>query len=155
MSKPQQQAALLAGLVTVMIVVYARAFGPRGGSGHSQDAPQPSGADAPAASTAPSQQAQSVPAAQAEVLERRKIQRERAGRVGWRRDPFTRGMARGQIGGFTLSGILWDAASPIAIINGQILRAGEEIDGFRVIKIAQDRVSLTDEIETFDLLISP
>jgi hypothetical protein len=82
-------------------------------------------------------------------------QRQLAATLAWGRDPFARGAAAGQPGGLSLSGILWDATSPIAIINGQMFRVGEEIDGFRVLEIAHDRVSLSDGTQTFQLLIAP
>ena len=90
-----------------------------------------------------------------EWSERRAVQRSRAGQLAWNRDPFTRGRGIGLGGGFTLSGILWDASAPIAIINGQMVHVGEELDGYRVVEITQDRVSISDGAQTHQLLISP
>ena len=86
-------------------------------------------------------------------LETRRAQRDQGARLSWRRDPFLRGGAAGGPAGLTLEGILWDAASPIAMINGQMLRVGEEIEGYRVTGIRQDRVSLTDGSGAYELSV--
>lgn len=85
----------------------------------------------------------------------RYAQQERLAELGWTRDPFLRGGPTGAAGGFVLSGILWDATAPIAIINGEPLRAGDRIGGYQILSIEQDRVSLTDGEETLQLLIAP
>ena len=85
----------------------------------------------------------------------REAQRQRLAAISWGRDPFTRAAGSGQVSGLSLSGILWDASAPIAIINGQMLHAGEEIDGYRVVEILQDRVSVTDGAQTSQLSIAP
>lgn len=85
----------------------------------------------------------------------REAQRQRATLLAWGRDPFARGAGAGQISGLNLSGILWDASAPIAIINGQMLRVGEELEGYRVTEITQDRVLLTDGAHTVSLHIAP
>ncbi len=74
----------------------------------------------------------------------RQIQRQEAHRLEWRRDPFTRAVSVESQGGMTLSGILWDADQPMAILNGQIVRVGETIEGYRVLEIAKDHVTVTD-----------
>jgi hypothetical protein len=57
--------------------------------------------------------------------------------------------------GLTLSGILWDPSAPIAVINGHMVQVGQEVDGYQVTAISNDRVSLTDGTQTFQLNISP
>jgi hypothetical protein len=147
MTKPQQQGALLAALAVVMIAVYARVLKPSR-SDDSGSQPSSSGQEPPASSF-------QLPASSAAVSTQRDAQRRRAEELAWGRDPFARGAAAGQLGGLSLSGILWDATSPIAIINGQMLRVGEEIEGFRVVEIVHDRVSLSDGAQTLQLLIGP
>lgn len=46
--------------------------------------------------------------------------------------------------GFTLSGILWDAESPSAVINNQVVGVGERLDRWQVTEIRKDRVVLSD-----------
>ena len=148
MSRSQKQLLALALLVVVLIGVFLRAFAPRRAASRAAASAEAAAEPMPAASTIPG-----VSAPQ-EVLARREAQRARASELSWNRDPFTRGRSVA-VGGFTLSGILWDAQQPIAIINGQMLQVGEELDGYRVAEIAQDRVSLTDGTHTYQLLIAP
>ena len=54
-----------------------------------------------------------------------------------------------------LSGILWDAVTPMAIINGQTLHVGEKLEGYEVIQILQDHVVLSDGTTTSELLLAP
>ena len=149
MTRQRKQSLLLAALVVVLAAVYVRAF-----------APKRSASSAAVPSTAvpasPPAEGLSGPAASApeEVLAQREAQRLHASELNWNRDPFTRGRT-GAVGGFTLSGILWDTQRPIAIINGQMLQVGEELDGYRVADISQDHVSLTDGTHTYQLLIAP
>jgi hypothetical protein len=84
----------------------------------------------------------------------REAQRARLAQLAWTRDPFVRG-GSGLMSGYVLSGILWDATAPIAIINGEMLRAGDRLDGYRVTKIEQDRVTITDGDQTLQLQIAP
>lgn len=152
--KPAVQRAVLAGLVLVMAAVWGRAILP---GRRPADEPQPATeAPAPALRAEPRgdrpQEWSSLltgPSAQ------RAAQAARAEELTWSRDPFRSGGGGGPTGGFTLSGILWDANAPIAIINGQMLRSGETIDGYRVTQIGQDRVSLTDGEQSVQLLIAP
>jgi hypothetical protein len=61
----------------------------------------------------------------------------------------------GELSGLSVSGILWDPTKPIAIINGAMVHVGEEIEGYQVLAINQDRVSVTDGTQTFQLPVSP
>ena len=85
----------------------------------------------------------------------REMQRDRMAAIEWDRDPFARSPAARPAAALTLSGILWDAQAPIAIVNGQMLRAGEEVDGFRVVEIRQDHVIITDGTQTLQLSTAP
>ena len=53
--------------------------------------------------------------------------------------------------GLILHGILWEEAAPRAVINGRIVRAGDRIQGYHVVKIEKDRVTLTDGTTAFEL----
>ncbi len=85
----------------------------------------------------------------------RQRQREQAARWTWSRDPFTRGPAVVGVAGLTLTGIIWDQTSPLAIVNGEVLRPGQEIEGYRLLQIQPDRVWLSDGDQLFQLLLSP
>ncbi len=83
----------------------------------------------------------------------REAQRKHAAALAWGRDPFTGSSAGGEVSGFDLSGILWDANAPIAVINGQMLRVGDEVEGYRIVTITQDRVTMSDGSQPLNLTI--
>ena len=146
--------ALLGGAVVLAVAV--RLVKPRG------RAPQPPPKPAPVATTPliaappaapPTAQPAAVPAEDMPGL--RQGQREQAARWTWSRDPFTRGPAVVGVAGLTLTGIIWDRTSPLAIINGEVLQPGQEIEGYRLLQIQPDRVWLSDGEQLFQLLLSP
>lgn len=64
-----------------------------------------------------------------------------------RRDPFTAApiVSEGSIKyGVVLSGILWDKDKPMAIIDGNIVKAGQRVGDQTVMEIRRDRVILSD-----------
>jgi hypothetical protein len=89
------------------------------------------------------------------IADRREVQRRLAAQRLWGRDPFTRSTSTNLVNGLSLSGILWDVATPMAIINGQTFQVGDECDGYRIVEIAPTYVAVTDEIQTFQLQIAP
>lgn len=136
------QIAILVVLMLVMAVVYAR-------SRH-QAAARSGAVERDAAVRSPASAAAQDPGLDA----RRAAQRAEAAKMAWQRDPFSRGPARGH-GDLALSGILWDADRPLAIINGEALQPGQEIDGFRVVSVEPARVLVTDGAETLELQLAP
>ena len=54
-----------------------------------------------------------------------------------------------------IGGVVLGFATPEAFINGQTLRVGDELDGYRVTEITHDRVTVSDGTQTFQLLIVP
>ena len=161
MTRTQQQAAALGVLAVLIIVVYARALRAPTPAGHGgSDAPlqqhEAASASTGAAPEASSEtRAADLPPHQSGEPALRAQQRERAALLGWGRDPFTRGGLSGQASGLILSGILWDAAHPMAIINGSMVHVGDDLDGYRIEAINQDHVSMTDGAQTFRLDITP
>ena len=148
MTKSHQQAAILSVLILVMIGVYARAFrSPRHAAQPASSAQAP-GAAAPSPDVA---EASEWP----DYSAQRQAQEEEAMQLAWARDPFARGASTGGVAGLSLSGILWDATAPMAIISGQTLGIGDEISGFHVTEIHPDRVSLSDGVETVSLTTTP
>lgn len=89
------------------------------------------------------------------AADRRDVQRRLATQRVWGRDPFTRSTSTNLVNGLNLSGILWDAATPMAIINGQTFQVGDECDGYRLVEITPSYVAVTDETQTFQLHIAP
>ena len=140
----RQPHVVLAALVGVLVAVYAT---PGRSPGGEEQAAEAAGQRA-APVQAPSSAAAARPV-------QRGQQHQRAAQLSWDRDPFTHGGSVGPTGGFTLTGILWDAQDPIAIINGEMLRVGDQLDGYRVTEIAQDHVSLSDGAQTYQLPIAP
>ena len=148
MTKSRRQALILAGLIVVMAAVYAHRL-------HQGRPSQPvavSEPDAPGDAHPPS--AGMVALNLPEAMPARQAQHDLASRLAWGRDPFTGGSTGAEVSGFDLSGILWDPTQPIAVINGQMLRMGDELEGYKVTKIAQDSVSLSDGSQTVTLAIS-
>ena len=146
MTRVQSQVAILIALAVVMIAVYARALRPAAGPKTTQLA-------SPAPSSEPSVQQPNTVLSLSSGS--RDAQRQRLAELKSTRDPFTPGAGSGQTSGLALSGILWDASRPIAIINGTMVQVGQEVEGYRVVEIAQDHVSVSDGVETFRLPIAP
>ena len=148
MTKRQQQVIVLAGLTVVMAAVYARPlFKPS--ASHRRPVRSRLEEAAPPAASRP------VPAAASLELPAespaRQAQRQHANELAWGRDPFTGSSSGGQVSGFDLSGILWDAIQPIAVINGEMRRIGDEVDGYRIVAITQDTVSISDGTQDMQL----
>lgn len=89
------------------------------------------------------------------ILDHREAQRRLAAQRVWSRDPFTRSASANLVNGLNLSGILWDVATPMAIINSQTFQVGDECDGYRIVEITPTYVAVTDETQTFQLHIAP
>jgi hypothetical protein len=81
----------------------------------------------------------------------------------WSRDPFV------PVGGETasatgaslvLSGVVWDEDSPIAMINEKVLKVGDVIEGYKIVKILPSSVVVetssgsTIEVQLFQALPS-
>ncbi len=141
MQSNHSKAIALGLLCLVCGGVYLRAF--RGTAQPAQKQPiAEQGTDAPAASP---------PVTQADIAKARQVQSERAKAASWSRDPFSFGKG----GLLSLSGILWDPATPLAIINGTTVAIGDRVDGFRLTAITQNHVTLTDGNQTVDLEVNP
>ena len=152
MTRVQQQLSMLAGLLIVMVLVY----GPRLRVGSSAE--RPTETNAPVSHEEPSVTASpdvSTQLAAPWQSPSRAQQHRRADTLAWGRDPFHPAGSSSTVGGLPLSGILWDATTPMAIINGQMMQIGETIDEFRVMEILPDHVSVTDGAQTYQLLIAP
>lgn len=147
MIRPKPPLVILLVLVSVMIAVYATARRSSALSNERVQA-QVSGEDP---LTRSPRAGLPLPAQSVQ----RQAQHQRATVLTWNRDPFIRGSAIREISGLTLTGILWDAHEPLAIINGQMVHVGEEIEGYHIVDISRDRVSVTDDTQTFHLHITP
>ena len=144
-----QSLGIFGVLLVVMGFVYTRALwrpAPLPAAPSETSATEPVGAPRPAALETPA-----ILPLSAETVAARDTQRRRATALAWGRDPFLAGDSSGEASGLELSGILWDPAQPMAIINGHTVHPGEECDGYRVVTITQDTVTLTDGAETFHL----
>ena len=150
-----RQLMVLGVLLLVLGLVYAPRWRARSGGTRSvvSEAPAASTALSGAASTAPEGSLRRSGAP--ERLATRAAQRERSSAATWRRDPFV--LERQGAGSDELSctGILWDAQRPVALINGRAVQPGEEVDGYQVVEISRDRVSLSDGTRTIQLHVTP
>ena len=114
-----------------------------------------------AVSLRPSAAAETRPPALARndsLASKRAEQRQRALLLTWSRDPFA-GTATSSATtprkSLVLSGILWDPRQPLALINGKTVQVGEEIEGYRILEITHDSVSVTDGTHTSQLHLAP
>ena len=79
-------------------------------------------------------------------------QASRSGYTSWGRSPFVPiEVFVKRLHRFTLNGIVWDKASPRAIINNNIVRIGDKIEDATVVDIEKEKVILNDGIKDFDL----
>ena len=75
-----------------------------------------------------------------------------------KRDPFTGQLLVPQVTiskGISLNGILWDIVSPMAIINDEVVKIGDRVQGSAVIGIEKDKVILHDGTAPIELRLSP
>jgi hypothetical protein len=87
--------------------------------------------------------------------EKEKVQKKRMA-LPWSRDPF---VAQGKLKKkgpsapttLHLSGIMWDEKKPAAIINDNIVSAGDEVQGKKIIKIEKDKVILQEDGQEYIL----
>lgn len=77
--------------------------------------------------------------AQTQVIER---QGRRTTHKEWGSDPFRITEAGPETASLNLEGIVMDAVSPFAIINGEIKKEGDEVAGAVVVLIQQSKVIL-------------
>ena len=148
MTRQQKQARILIGLLAVCGLIYGRGLVRRPSSGATASSARPSAE--PASAQPALVNAEGPSAEEPSVREGiRQDQRRRAASLGWSRDPFVLGAGAGDMSGLLLSGILWDAQAPMAVINGQPVRPGEELDGYRVVSITEHQVVVTDGGQTF------
>ncbi|MCX5715694.1 MAG: hypothetical protein NTV07_02310 [Candidatus Omnitrophica bacterium] len=73
--------------------------------------------------------------------------------AAWGRDPFSFGKSTyaSAENGMVLNGIVWDENAPSAIINDNIVKVGEEVDGKKVAEIKKDKVILTKDGAVYEL----
>jgi len=75
-----------------------------------------------------------------------------------KRDPFTAApiVLKGNTqSGFALTGILWDKIKPLAIIDGEVVKKGDQLGGKTVEDIRQDMVILNDGQEFLEIKLEP
>ena len=78
--------------------------------------------------------------------------------ISWGRDPFSKRSALEggpvSVSGLKLEGILWHHdAEPNAIINGEVLSAGDNIGGLKVVEIQKDAVIVNDGEKNYKLTL--
>lgn len=137
MNKDKSLKILLPILVVLGVLVWGRAFR-RLGSAPRVNSP----ADAPDVSFAG---AQADPSGTVSLSPRGKSAFE-----GWGRNPFVIPSSGGPQR-FILNGIVWDAARPSAIINGEIVEKGGRIGPCIVLDIKPDKVFLNDGTRDLEL----
>ena len=162
MNLSRQQLTMLVVLFGVTVAVYARALYRPAASSKSATPRVPQELQAPhtvspeaLAGPLASSKLSAMPTLP-ETSPQRGAQRKDAAHLAWGRDPFVRDRSsKSATATLALTGILWDTQQPMAIINGQALSVGQELDGYRVTSISPDHVSLTDGKQNLDLTITP
>lgn len=75
--------------------------------------------------------------------------------TGWVRCPFSGKVYITANGSeyvpLELSGILWDAKTPSALIDGQVVKEGDSVGAYKVMKIQKDTVTLKDSTHEVEL----
>lgn len=80
---------------------------------------------------------------------------KRTNYTSWSRNPFVlQKTSSKSFKGLTLDGIMWDKGKSMAIINGEIVRIGDNVNENLVVDIKQDRVILNDGIKEFELKLN-
>ncbi len=71
----------------------------------------------------------------------------KADSIEWRRNPFIRGRGLGLSGAGTLNltGIMWDRNNPQAIIGDEVVKEGDVIGKYKIIKINEDSVVISSD----------
>ena len=69
-----------------------------------------------------------------------------------KRDPFS-GLAIAIDQGPHLNGILWDPQNPTAVMSGQVVKIGSQLQKWKVIEIRKDRVILNDGTINLELML--
>ncbi len=75
---------------------------------------------------------------------------EEAGQISIERDPFSP-VPKAPASGIVLNGILWDENKPTAIINNEIVQAGQSVNGKVIVEIQKDKVILKDGSRNIEL----
>ncbi|MBI4335518.1 MAG: hypothetical protein HY589_02575 [Candidatus Omnitrophica bacterium] len=76
---------------------------------------------------------------------------KRISSLSWGRDPFVFGGAKTAEGDLVLNGIVWDEKNPSAIINGNIVNIGGEINGNIIVDIQRERVIVNKGGATYEM----
>ncbi|MBI5150554.1 MAG: hypothetical protein HZA28_07280 [Candidatus Omnitrophica bacterium] len=147
--KEKIQIAVTSALAVVLLVVFRHNFAGSGLKVGTAAGKMPSAAPVPSARPAPLEREGG-----ASVLKKLKEEAERLKPPG--RDPFSRQEGLAADKGPVLSGIVWDARDPAAIINGQIVRVGDNLEppaGHKVLAIDKNRVLLNDGERNIELML--
>jgi len=55
---------------------------------------------------------------------------------------------------YVLEGIVYDPKAPFALINGRVIKESDELDGFRIDKISEDNVEMTNTQDNNKVILS-
>ncbi len=149
MDKSKRDLVIAIGLVGTFLVLAGRGFLPK------------NGASAPGSSAAVA-----VPSDLSFLVAARRNQKAIGAQESiwareWGRDPFLPQGAEVSTSGnanLTLSGIVWDDRTPLAMVNEKVLKVGDVIEGYRIIEIRPSSIVLwspagkTVELELFQSL---
>jgi hypothetical protein len=90
--------------------------------------------------------------------------KQRKGSMDWGRDPFVlparpagepQQVMNGMEKPFSLSAIIYNSGAGTAIINGRIVRKGDQIEGMEVSEVHSDRVLLKEGLRNLELRVDP
>lgn len=139
MDKKRIEITITVILIVVFIFAWANTFKFLRKKAKSVSAPSPLALSTPAASALTA--ARGITAkASGEVIPEKNLE--------WGRCPFCGKIYSGREGGpidLKLTGIVWDEKKPQALINDLIVKEGDSVGHFRVIKIFKDKVQLVSD----------
>lgn len=75
--------------------------------------------------------------------------------VSWKRCPFSGKIYADKPGNsdLRLAGVVWDEKNPQALINDRIVKEGDSIGNYKIMKIEKNRVIVTDGAKDTELLL--
>ena len=148
MDKQKKQLIITAGLILVMVVVWANTFKTISNRKKIKKAAPVVSVPAVVSVT---DKAPSAPIKKPVIIQRVENEDD----ITWGRCPFSGKIFYGEAKALDLklTGILWDEDNPQAIINDEIREKGDKVGKFKIIEILPEKVIVSDGTEKFELKI--
>lgn len=148
MDKQKKQLIITAGLILVLVIVWANTFKAISNKKKGKLAPP---AESVSAGSFVSNEAATEAMKKPLISQKPEVEDDSA----WGRCPFSGKVFYGEAKALDLklTGILWDEDNPQAIINDEIREIGQKVGKFKIIEILPEEVIVSDGTEKFELKI--